>query len=64
MRDQLTMCFHEMSHPTRLYKAFLEIQESGNPLSPLEVRRLIDKHPDRYRYLEGYASPKEAPPCE
>ena len=64
MTDQKQMCFHAMSHPTRLFFAFMEIQESGNPLSPAEIRRLIDKHPSRYQYLEGYAEPKAGEPAE
>jgi len=40
-------------------KTFNEIQTSGNPLTPDEVRKLIDRRPDRYACLEAWASPTE-----
>jgi hypothetical protein len=35
--------------------AFLEIQAGPNPLTPDEVRRLIERRPDRYSTLHAFA---------
>lgn len=36
-------------------KAFNEIQSGDNPLTPDEVRRLIQKRPEMYGVLEAWA---------
>lgn len=38
-------------------RTYNEIQKSGNPLTPEEVRKLIDKRPDVYGVLEACAAP-------
>jgi len=40
-------------------RTFNDIQTGPNPLTPEEVRRIIDRHPERYSCLEAYASSKE-----
>jgi hypothetical protein len=42
----------------RTQQAFLEIQAGPNPLMPDEVRRLIERRPDRYATLHAFASRK------
>ncbi len=37
-------------------RTFNEIQTGPNPLSPAEVRQLIDQHPNRYGVLGAWAS--------
>lgn len=37
-------------------RTFNEIQTGPNPLTPAEVRVLIDRRPDRYSVLEAWAS--------
>ncbi len=44
------------------YRTFNDIQTGPNPLTPEEVRRLIDKHPGRYGFLEKWATPKDESP--
>ena len=39
-------------------RTFNDIQNSGNPLTPDEVRKLIDRRPGRYSVLEANATPK------
>ena len=39
-------------------KTFNEIQTSGNPLTPDQVRALIRKRPHIYGVLEAWASPE------
>ena len=34
-----------------------EMQQGPNPLSPDDVRKLIDRHPGRYDVLEACATP-------
>ncbi len=34
---------------------FVEIQQGPNPLAPEEVRRLIERDPERYGIFERYA---------
>jgi len=41
-------------------KTFNEIQTGPNPLSPEEVRALIDRHPNRYGVLEAHAAPVQS----
>jgi len=41
-----------------LCKAFNEIQSGPNPLSPDDVRKLIDRRPDRYWNFEVWATPQ------
>lgn len=43
---------------TLVYKAFREIQDGPNPLTPDEVRKMIDKRPEVYACLEPYATPR------
>jgi hypothetical protein len=38
-------------------RTFNEIQQSGNPLTPEEIRKLIDKRPEVYGVLEACAAP-------
>ncbi len=38
-----------------LCRTFNEIQTGPNPLTPAEVRALIDRHPGRYDVLEANA---------
>jgi len=40
-------------------KTFNEMQTGPNPLTPDEVRKLIDRNPSRYSVLEAHATPKE-----
>jgi hypothetical protein len=35
--------------------AFMEIMRGPNPLTPVEVRVLIDRHPDRYGRYAAFA---------
>lgn len=39
-----------------LCRTFNEIQISGNPLTPEEVRKLVEKRPHIYGVLEAHAS--------
>jgi hypothetical protein len=38
-------------------RTFNDIQTSDNPLTPTEVRKLIEKRPAMYGVLEAWASP-------
>lgn len=42
-----------------LNNTFLEIMNGPNPLTPQEIRKLIDKRPEVYGRFEAWASPKE-----
>lgn len=42
-----------------LNRAFVEIQQGPNPLTPEEIRILVDKRPDQYGRFEGFAAPKK-----
>jgi hypothetical protein len=38
--------------------AFLDLQAGPSPLTPEEVRRLIERRPDRYSTLHAFAAPR------
>ena len=40
-------------------RTFNDIQTGPNPLTPDEVRSLIDRRPSLYGVLEAWAAPKE-----
>ena len=43
-------------------RVFNEIQTGPNPLTPAEIRKLINKRPHLYGVLEANATPKVAAP--
>lgn len=53
VQTQMQMCQHAAGRTGRIFRAFEEIQQSGNPLTKDEVARLIAKHPNRYAALKG-----------
>ena len=54
---QREMCQNADRRVLETCKAFNEIMTGPNPLTPDEVRKLIDKRPDRYGCLEAWATP-------
>lgn len=61
--SQLQMCQNADRKVLDKCKVFNEIMTGPNPLTPAEVRKLIDRHPDRYTLFEKWATPREAQIC-
>lgn len=40
-------------------RTFNEIMTGPNPLTPTEIRKLINKRPDIYSFMEPFAAPEE-----
>lgn len=53
---QEEMYYAAVRKEANVCRAFLEIQDSGNPLTPEQIRILIDKRPELYYILEAWAS--------
>lgn len=60
-REQKRLCQTADQQILDRCKVFNEIQTGPNPLSPAEVRKLIDRDPFRYSIFEKWATPKVAP---
>ena len=58
--DQIVMYQNATKRISSICKTFMEMQNSGNPLTPEEIRGLIRKRPHIYGVLEAWAAP-EAP---
>lgn len=56
---QLQMCRTADQRVLDRCKAFNEIMSGPNPLTPEEVRAMIDRHPDRYSIFEKWAAPRK-----
>ena len=55
---QLRMCRSADQAVLDRCKVFNEIQTGPNPLTPAEVRRLIDRRPEVWGLFEAWATPK------
>ena len=62
--SQLAQFWRAHDKVAGLNEAFMEMLRGPHPLTPDEIRRLIDKNPQRYGRFEGFATPKPATPVE
>lgn len=57
-KSQLQLCRAADQRVLDVCRTFNEIQTGPNPLTPDDVRKLIDRRPDMYGVLEKWATPK------
>lgn len=57
---QVQMYLDSRNRMFTICRTFVEIQTGPNPLTPDEVRRLIDRRPAQYGVLEANATPRSA----
>lgn len=57
---QKAMLHQATSRLTQAVMTFMEIQAGPNPLTHDEIRKLMERHPDRYNWMIGWLPKEEA----